>query len=67
MESSPKKADRKRFVRYKESAEMYSMCQSKFEDMTKDALLAFDRPRASPGYRQEQKHPLKQIIRCLGR
>lgn len=28
-----KKVDRKRFVRYKEGAEMYSMCQSKFEDM----------------------------------
>lgn len=25
-----KKADRKRFVRYKEGAELYSMCQSKF-------------------------------------
>lgn len=31
----PKKVDRKRFVRYKEGAEMYSMCQSKFEDMAK--------------------------------
>ena len=29
---TPKKVDRKRFVRYKEGAEMYSMCQSKFED-----------------------------------
>ena len=27
----------KRFVRYKEGAEMYSMCQSKFEQMAKDA------------------------------
>ena len=34
---TPKKVDRKRFVRYKEGAEMYSMCQSKFEDMAKDA------------------------------
>ena len=34
---APKKVDRKRFVRYKEGAEMYSMCQSKFEDMAKDA------------------------------
>ena len=32
-----KKVDRKRFVRYKEGAEMYSMCQSKFEDMARDA------------------------------
>ena len=31
------KVDRKRFVRYKEGAELYSMCQSKFEDMAKDA------------------------------
>ena len=34
---TPKKVDRKRFVRYKEGAEMYSMCQSKFEDIAKDA------------------------------
>ena len=27
--------NRKRFVRYKEGAEMYSMCQSKFEKMAK--------------------------------
>lgn len=27
----------KRFVRYKEGAELYSMCQSKFEDMARDA------------------------------
>ena len=32
-----KKVDRKRFVRYKEGAELYSMCQSKFEDMARDA------------------------------
>lgn len=32
-----KKVDRKRFVRYKEGAELYSMCQSKFEDMAKEA------------------------------
>ena len=37
MERTPKKIDRKRFVRYKEGAEMYSMCQSKFEGMAKDA------------------------------
>ena len=37
MEKNPKRTDRKRFVRYKESAEMYSMCQSKFEDMARDA------------------------------
>ena len=32
-----KKVDRKRFVRYKEVVELYSMCQSKFEDMAKEA------------------------------
>lgn len=31
------KINRKRFVRYKEGAEIYSMCQSKFEQMAKDA------------------------------
>ena len=32
--------NRKRFVRYKEGAEMYSMCQSKFEKMAKEAMLS---------------------------
>ena len=32
-----KKVDRKRFVRYKEGVELHSMCQSKFEDMAKEA------------------------------
>ena len=32
-----KKVDRKRLVRYKEGVELYSMCQSKFEDMAKEA------------------------------
>ena len=32
-----KKVYRKRFARYKEGAELYSMCQSKFEDMAKEA------------------------------
>ena len=31
------KVNKKRFVRYKEGAELYSMCQSKFEDMARDA------------------------------
>lgn len=35
------KSDRKRFVRYKEGAEMYSMCQSKFEQMAKDAKAIY--------------------------
>lgn len=33
--------NRKRFVRYKEGAEMYSMCQSKFERMAKDAKAIY--------------------------
>jgi hypothetical protein len=32
---------RKKFVRYKEGAEMYSMCQSKFEQMAKDAKATY--------------------------
>lgn len=31
------RVNKKRFVRYKEGAEMYSMCQSKFEQMAKEA------------------------------
>lgn len=31
----------KRFVRYKEGAELYSMCQSKFERMAKDARAVY--------------------------
>lgn len=31
------KVNKKRFVRYKEGAEIYSMCQSKFEQMAKEA------------------------------
>ena len=33
----PTRFDRKKFVRYKEGAELYSMCQSKFEQLAKDA------------------------------
>lgn len=36
-----KKVDRKKFVRYKEGAEMYSMCQSTFEKMAKDAKAIY--------------------------
>lgn len=31
----------KKFVRYKEGDEMYSMCQSKFERMAKDAKATY--------------------------
>ena len=33
--------NRKRFVRYKEGAEMYSMCQSKFKKMAKEANAVY--------------------------
>ena len=35
------KADRKKFVRYKEGAELYSMSQSKFERLAKDAKAVY--------------------------
>ncbi|MDO5018788.1 MAG: DUF6462 family protein [Lagierella massiliensis] len=31
------KVNAKRFVRYKEGAELYSMCQTKFEEIAKEA------------------------------
>ena len=34
-------ANRKKFVRYKEGAELYSMCQSKFERMAKEARAIY--------------------------
>lgn len=36
-----KKVNPKRFVRYKEGAELYSMCQSKFEQMAKEAKAIY--------------------------
>lgn len=33
--------NRKKFVRYKEGAEIYSMCQSKFEQLAKDAKAIY--------------------------
>ena len=33
--------NKKRFVRYKEGEEMYSMCQSKFEKMAKEAQAVY--------------------------
>lgn len=35
------RAKAKRFVRYKEGAEIYSMCQKKFEQMAKDAKAIY--------------------------
>ena len=42
-EEEARKADanRKKFVRYKEGAELYSMCQSKFERMAKEAKAIY--------------------------
>ena len=35
------KFDRKKFVRYKEGAQLYSMSQSKFERLAKDANATY--------------------------
>ena len=35
------KMNKKKFVRYKEGAEIYSMCQSKFEKMAKEAKAIY--------------------------
>lgn len=35
------KVKNKKFVRYKEGAELYSMCQSKFEQMAKEAKAIY--------------------------
>lgn len=36
-----KKIDKKRFVRYKEGAEMYSMGLTKFQELAKDAKACY--------------------------
>lgn len=36
-----KKTDRKKYVRYKEGAELYSMSQTKFERLAKDAKATY--------------------------
>lgn len=33
MQKLEKKVDKKKFVKYKERSQLYSMCQSKFEDI----------------------------------
>lgn len=35
------RANRKKFVRYKEGVELYSICQSKFERLAKDAKAIY--------------------------
>ena len=37
MQRTPKKLEKKRLVRYKEGAEMYSMGMNKFQALAKDA------------------------------
>lgn len=36
-----KKINKKKFVRYKDGAELYSMSQSKFEELAKDAKAVY--------------------------
>ena len=45
MQRTPKKLEKKRLVRYKEGAEMYSMGMNKFQALAKDAgaILKIDR------------------------
>ena len=45
MQRTPKKLEKKRLVRYKEGAEMYSMGMNKFHALAKDAgaILKIDR------------------------
>ena len=41
MDSKTKKTNNKRFVRYPEGAEMYSMSLSKFQQLAKDAKVCY--------------------------
>lgn len=41
MDSKTKKTNNKRFVRYPEGAEMYSMSLSKFQQLAKDAKSCY--------------------------
>lgn len=41
MESRYKKTSQKRFVRYKEGAEMYSMGMTKFQELAKEARACY--------------------------
>ena len=54
-----RKLDRKRFVRYKEGAELYSMCQSKFEDMARDAGAVYKLNKLSCPHHQGQDSPAR--------
>lgn len=41
MDNRTKKTNNKRFVRYKEGAELYSMSESKFMQLAKDARACY--------------------------
>lgn len=41
MKMDRKQPQKKKFVRYKEGAELYSMCQSKFEQLAKEAKATY--------------------------
>ena len=41
MDNRTKKTNNKRFVRYREGAEMYSMSLSKFQQLAKDAKACY--------------------------
>ena len=41
MDNRPQKTNNKRFVRYPEGAEMYSMSLSKFQQLAKDAKACY--------------------------
>lgn len=45
MDSKTKKTNNKRFVRYPEGAEMYSMSLSKFQQLAKDAKACYNMNR----------------------
>ena len=47
------KKQKKRFVRYSEGAEMYSMGITKFQELCKDAKACY-------------KHQLIKLVTCLG-
>ena len=51
MQRTPKKLEKKRLVRYKEGATMYSMGLNKFQALAKDAraILNFDNDTSGEG------------------
>ena len=49
MDSRTRKTNNKRFVRYPEGAEMYSMSLSKFQQLAKDAKACYKMNRLLSG------------------